>query len=63
VRTSYDEDDDIFVLRLSEKPIAREVSQDWSTHVSYAEDGSIVDVVILDAAKNGAWPIDAGAEP
>jgi len=45
------------------KPIVREVSQDWSTHVSYAEDGSIVDVVILDAAKNGAWPIDAGAEP
>nr|WP_255761998.1 DUF2283 domain-containing protein [Halomonas alkalisoli] len=57
VRTTYDEADDILVLHLSEKPIVKEVSQDWHTHVSYADDGSIVEVVILDASKQGAWPL------
>lgn len=42
MRTTYDEVDDILVLHLCDKPIAKEVSQDWNTHVSYAEDGSIV---------------------
>ena len=57
MRTTYDEADDILVLHLSEKPIAKEVSQDWFTHISYAEDGSIVEIVILDASKQGAWPL------
>jgi hypothetical protein len=42
------------VVHLCEKPIVREASQDWSTHISYAADGSIFDIVILDAAKQGA---------
>lgn len=57
VRTTYDEADDILVLHLSEKAIAKEVSQDWNTHVSYAEDGTIVEIVILEASKQGAWPL------
>jgi uncharacterized protein YuzE len=57
MRTTYDEADDILVLHLSEKPIDKEVSQDWFTHISYAEDGSIVEIVILDASKQGAWPL------
>ncbi|MCK2046333.1 DUF2283 domain-containing protein [Chromohalobacter salexigens] len=57
MRTTYDETDDILVLHLSEKAIAKEVSQDWNTHVSYAEDGTIVEIVILDASKQGAWPL------
>jgi len=57
VRTTYDEADDILVLHLSEKGIAKEVSQDWNTHVSYAEDGTIVEIVILEASKQGAWPL------
>ncbi|WP_040241375.1 DUF2283 domain-containing protein [Chromohalobacter japonicus] len=57
MRTTYDETDDILVVHLSEKAIAKEVSQDWNTHVSYAEDGSIVEIVILDASKQGAWPL------
>jgi len=61
MRTSYDEDDDILVIRLSDKPVVRDVSRDWSTHLSYAQDDSIVEVVILDAAKNGAWPLHTGA--
>lgn len=57
MRTTYDETDDILVVHLSEKAIAKEVSQDWNTHVSYAEDSTIVEIVILDASKQGAWPL------
>lgn len=53
----YDEDDDILVLRISDKKIVRERSQDWNTHISYAEDDSVVEVVILDAAKQGFYPL------
>ena len=55
--TCYDEDD-ILVLPPSDKPICREVSQDWNTHISYAEDGSAVEVVLLDARANGAYPLE-----
>lgn len=57
MRTTYDEADDILVLHLSEKPIVKEVSQDWNTHISYADDGTIVEIVILEASKQGAWPL------
>ena len=59
MRASYDANDDILVPRLSDKPVVRETSQDWSTQVSYAADGSIVELVVLDAAKQGAWPVAA----
>lgn len=55
--TYYDEDD-ILVLHLSDKPISREVSQDWNTHISYAEDGTAVEIVIIDAAAIGAFPLE-----
>ena len=57
MRTTYDEADDILVLHLADKPIVKEASQDWNTHISYAEDGTIVEVVILEASKQGAWPL------
>ncbi|GGY76537.1 DUF2283 domain-containing protein [Marinobacter zhanjiangensis] len=57
MQTVYDSDDDILTMHLSDKPIVKEVSQDWNTHVSYAEDGSIVEIVILEAKKSGAWPL------
>ena len=57
MRTTYDEADDILVLHLSEKPTVREVSQDWHTHISYAEDGTINEIVILEASRQGAWPL------
>jgi hypothetical protein len=56
VKTTYYEDEDTLVIRLSDKPVVREVSQDWHTHVSYAADGSLVETVILEAARLGAWP-------
>lgn len=51
-------EDDILVMRLAEKPIVREVSQDWNTHISYAADGSTVEIVVLDAATSGLLPLE-----
>ena len=56
MKTTYYADEDTLVIRLSDKPIVREVSQDWHTHVSYAADGSVVETAILEAARLGAWP-------
>jgi Protein of unknown function (DUF2283) len=57
MKTTYYADDDTLVIQLSDKPIVRELSQDWNTHISYAADGSVVETVILDAAVCGAWPM------
>ena len=52
MKSIYFENDDILQIRVSDKRITREVSQDWRTNISYAEDGSIVEVVLLDAKKD-----------
>mgnify|MGYP003392609661 FL=1 len=57
MRTTYYDEDDIMVIRLSDKPVVREVSQDWNTHISYAEDGTTVELVLLDARSRGAYPM------
>ncbi|MDD2775017.1 MAG: DUF2283 domain-containing protein [Gallionella sp.] len=57
MRTTYFDEDDILVIRLSDKPIVREVSQNWNTHISYAEDGSAVEIVLLEARANGVYPM------
>ena len=56
MRTTYYDEDDIMLIHLSDQPIVREVSQDWNTHISYAEDGSAVEVVVLEARASGAYP-------
>lgn len=56
MHTTYYDEDDILVIRLSDKPIVREVSEDWNTHVSYAADGTTVEMVVLDARASGAYP-------
>mgnify|MGYP003497484551 CR=1 FL=1 len=56
MKVTYFDDDDTLVIRLSDKPITREVSQDWRTHVSYAADGSAVEIVLLEARASGAYP-------
>lgn len=58
MHTTYFDGDDILVIRLSDKPAVREVSQNWNAHISYAEDGSAVEVVLLDARANGAYPLE-----
>ncbi|MEW6727784.1 MAG: DUF2283 domain-containing protein [Pseudomonadota bacterium] len=58
----YHPQDDILVLHFSDKPIVRETSQDWNIHISYAEDGSVVEIVILDAVASGLIPFQAGPD-
>ena len=57
MKTTYYDEDDTLVICLSDKPIVREQSQGWNTHMSFAADGSVVETVILDAASCGAWPL------
>jgi hypothetical protein len=62
MKSIYFENDDILHIRLTQdgqdKPIVREVSQGWNTHISYAEDGSIVEIVLLGARKEGLLPLE-----
>ena len=58
MKSIYFESDDILQIRVSDKPIVREVSRDWNTNISYAEDGSIVEIVLLDAKKEGLLPLE-----
>ena len=57
MRTTYYEADDILVVHVSDKPIAREISQDWNTNISFAEDGTVVEIVLLDARSRGVFPV------
>ena len=58
MKSIYFENDDILQIRVSDKPITREVSQDWHTNISYAEDSSVVEIVLLDARKEGLLPLE-----
>ena len=58
VKCRYLEEEDILQIRLSYKTIVREASPDWHTNISYAEDGSIVEIVLLDAKKEGLLPLE-----
>ena len=57
MRTTYCDEDDILVIRLSDKPVSREVSQGWNSHISYAEDGTTIKIVLFDAKANGTYPL------
>ena len=58
MKSIYFENDDILQICVSERQIVREVSPDWHTNISYAEDGSIVEIVLLDAKKEGLLPLE-----
>ena len=58
MKSIYFEKDDILHIRVSGKAIVREVSQGWHTNISYAEDGTIVEIVLLDAKKEGLIPME-----
>ncbi len=57
---TYWNEDDILEVRFSDKAVAREVSESWHVHKSYAADGELVAVVFLDAAKEGYFTSTAG---
>ena len=48
VKCSYLENEGTLHIRLTDKPVMREASPNWHTNISYAVDGSIVEVVLLD---------------
>ena len=56
VKCTHLENEDTLQIRLSDSPIVRETSPDWHTNISYAENGTIVEIVLLDAKKNGLLP-------
>jgi len=58
MKATYFDEEDTLVIRLSDKPIVREVSQDWNTHISYAEDGTAVELVVLEARAHGIVPME-----
>ncbi len=57
MQTIYYPDDDILELKFSDKPIAREISQNWNVNISYDAEGDIVEMVILEAQESGLYPV------
>ena len=53
VKCSYLENEGTLHIRLTDKSVTRETSPNWHTNISYAEDGSIVEVVLLDFSTLG----------
>lgn len=58
MKLTYFVEDDVLELRLTDGRVEREVSQDWHTHVSYAKDGSLVQLVFLEARQRGLYPVE-----
>ena len=58
MKSIYFENDDILQICVSDRPIVREVSQGWHTNISYAEDGTIVEILLLEAKKERVVPIE-----
>jgi hypothetical protein len=60
MKTSYYEDDDILEIQVSEQSVAREVSHGWNANIAYAADGSVVEIVLLEAREKALFPVAAG---
>ena len=58
MKTTYFDEEDTLVIHLSEKPITKEVSQESYTHISYAADRTIVELVVLEAKAHGLIPTE-----
>jgi hypothetical protein len=58
MKSTYFDQDDILSIRVSDKPIVREVSESWHINTSYAADGTVVEVVLLDAHKDGQKSVE-----
>ena len=57
MKTTYHVDDDIVEIHISDKPVVREVSHGWNVNISYAEDGGVVEIVLLEAKEKGLYPV------
>lgn len=58
MNTTYFEDDDILEIKFSDALIVKEYSKDWNTCISLDAAGNIVQMVVLDARKIGAYPVE-----
>ena len=54
----YYQQDDNLEIKLPDRGVVRETSQGWNTAISYAEDGSVVEIVLLDAKKEQLMPME-----
>ena len=57
MKTTYFSEDDILVIQLSDKKVTREESHGWNVNISFAEDGEVTEIVILEAREKGLYPI------
>jgi hypothetical protein len=57
MKTIYHVDDDILEIQISNQPVVREVSHGWNVNISYAQDGSVVEIVLLEAKEKGLYPV------
>ena len=55
-KIQYWTSNDIFSIKVSGKRIVREVAEGWNVSISYAADGSVVDVVMLDFMASAIEP-------
>jgi hypothetical protein len=57
MKSTYFEEGDVLRVRISEQPVARKVAQDDNVHIAYGADGSVVEVVLLNAMVQGWVPL------
>ena len=57
MKSTYFEEGDVLRIRISEQPVARKVAQGDDVHIAYAADGSVVEVVLLNAMVQGWVPL------
>jgi uncharacterized protein YuzE len=53
VQCTYLGKDDVLQIRLSDQPVVRVVSPDWHANLSYADDGSLIEIELLNAKQAG----------
>ena len=54
----YYQQDNNLEIKLPDKAVVRETSQGWNTIISYAEDGTIMEIVLLEAKNEGRMPME-----
>ena len=52
----YYEEDDILFIEFQKGQIIRDETLNWHTNISYTKDG-VGEITILDAQKNGLYPL------
>ena len=62
MHTFYFENDDILEIKFSDAPIAKTFSKDWNICISLDTAGNIVQMVVLDAKKIGAYSVEVKAD-